>query len=121
MRRHLLVTMALAGLIAVSAAGVAMAGGNKEEVQVEDLIFEAGGGFAPKKLPKKALAPIALTAEGRVKTSDGSHPPALKEARLRNRQERRDRRQGVSGLQVEQAAVDRHDSREGGLQAGADR
>jgi hypothetical protein len=77
MRKYVLVTMALAGLVAVSATSVAMAGGNRERVQVGNLIFEAGGGFAPKKLSKKTLAPIALTAEGKVATTDGTHPPAL--------------------------------------------
>jgi hypothetical protein len=59
---------------------VVSAAGNKESAVVGSLEFSAGGGFSPKALPKNKLAPIALTAEGKIKTLDGSHPPALKEA-----------------------------------------
>ena len=34
----------------------------------------------PKALPKSKLAPITLTASGKLSTKDGTHPPALKEA-----------------------------------------
>ncbi|MGE5408384.1 MAG: hypothetical protein ACM3NV_07205 [Syntrophothermus sp.] len=76
MRKKVLVATALAALIAASAAGSAVAG-NKEKVQLEDVVFEAGGGFAPSRMPKRRLAPIALTAEGKIGTTDGTHPPAL--------------------------------------------
>ena len=77
MRKYLLVTLALAGLMAVSVAGIASAGGGKEKACIENLCFEAGGNFTPKKLSKKQQTPIALIAEGKIKTLDGSHPPAL--------------------------------------------
>jgi hypothetical protein len=80
MRKHLLVVLALAGLLAVSVVGVAAAGSSKEKSCVGNLCFEAGGGFSPKKLSKTKQTPIALTAEGKITTTDGSHPPALKEA-----------------------------------------
>jgi hypothetical protein len=79
MRKYLLVTFALAGLIAVLVAGVAMAGGSKEEACVGNVCIKAGGGFSPKKLSKTKQTPIALTAEGKIRTTDGSHPPAVKE------------------------------------------
>jgi hypothetical protein len=75
MRKYLIVIMALGALIAVSAASFATG----ETVKVGKLIFTADGNFSPKVLPKKTLAPIALTAEGTIKMEDGSHPPALKE------------------------------------------
>lgn len=78
MRKYLTLTMALGALLAVSVAGIASAG-NKEHVVVGNLEFTAGGTFSPKALPKKTLAPISLTAEGKIGTTDGSHPPALKE------------------------------------------
>ncbi len=78
MRKYLMVTMALGALIAVSVAGVSSA----EKVTVGNLEFEAEGQFQPKALPKKTLAPIALTAEGKISTKDGTHPPALKEVLL---------------------------------------
>ncbi|MFN8216744.1 MAG: hypothetical protein U0R71_09120 [Solirubrobacterales bacterium] len=63
--------------MAVSVAGIASAGGSKEEACVANLCFKAGGGFSPKKLSKSKQTPIALIAEAKVKTTDGSHPPAL--------------------------------------------
>jgi hypothetical protein len=80
MRKYLMLTMALGALIAVSVAGIASAGNKPVTVRAGNLEFTFNGGFSPKTLPKKTLAPIALTAEGKVKTVDGTHPPALKEA-----------------------------------------
>lgn len=79
MRKYLMLTMALAGLIAVSVAGIASAGNKPETVKVGNLEFTFNGGFSPSKLPKKKLAPIALTASGKIATLNGEHPPALKE------------------------------------------
>jgi hypothetical protein len=78
MRKYLMVLMALGALIAVSVGSLASAE-PPTKTQVGNLIFEANGGFTPKALPKNTLAPIALTAEGKIKTADGTHPPALKE------------------------------------------
>ncbi len=78
MRKKLMVTMALGALIAVSAAGISTA----ETAEVGNLKFTADGKFEPKALPKRKLAPIALTAEGRIATKDGKHPPALREILL---------------------------------------
>lgn len=74
MRKYVMLTMALGALIALSVAGTSTA----DKVTVGNLEFEAEGNFSPKVLPKKTLAPIALTAEGKIKTLDGTHPPALK-------------------------------------------
>ncbi|MGN6276449.1 MAG: hypothetical protein ACTHNP_11070 [Solirubrobacterales bacterium] len=72
--------MALAALIAVSVAGIASAGNKPQTVVAGNLEFTFNGGFSPSKLPKKKLAPIALSASGIIKTLNGEHPPALKEA-----------------------------------------
>ncbi len=48
--------------------------------QVGNLRLTFNGKFAPTALPKKRFAPIALFAEGKIRTVDGTHPPALKEA-----------------------------------------
>jgi hypothetical protein len=80
MRKYLMLTMALVGLIAVSVAGVAgAAGGGPVTAEAGNLKFTFDGGFSPSKLPKKKLAPITLTASGKIQTKDGTHPPALKE------------------------------------------
>src|SRR5215469_9633740 len=79
MRKYLLLTTALAALIAVSVAGIASAGNKPEVVEAGNLRFTFNGGFSPSKLPKKKLANITLQASGKIETKDGTHPPALKE------------------------------------------
>jgi len=79
MRKYLMLTMAIAALIAVSVAGIAT-GAKPVTVEAGNLVFTFNGNFKPSKLPKKKLAPITLTAEGKISTKDGTHPPALKEA-----------------------------------------
>jgi hypothetical protein len=79
MRKYLMLTMALAGLIAVSVAGIASAGNKPVTVKAGNIEFTFNGGFTPTKLPKKKLAPIALNASGKIATLNGEHPPALKE------------------------------------------
>lgn len=82
MRKYLLLTMAIAALIAVSVAGIASAGNKPVTVEAGNLRFTFNGGFSPSKLPKKKLANIMLQASGKIETKDGSHPPALKEVIL---------------------------------------
>jgi hypothetical protein len=80
MRKLLTLTAALCAAMALSAVGFASAAGEGPvTVQVGNLTFVADGGFTPKALSKKTLEPIALDVEGEIKTTDGSHPPALKE------------------------------------------
>lgn len=83
MRKYLMLTMALGALIAVSVAGIAVAGGNKPvTVTAGNLKVTYNGEFTPSTLPKNKLAPITLKASGSLKTLDGTHPPALKEVIL---------------------------------------
>jgi len=77
-----MLTMALGALIAVSLAGIATAGNKPVTVQQGNLKFTFNGGFSPSTLPKKKMAPIKLTASGKIQTLDGTHPPALKEVIL---------------------------------------
>ncbi|HEX6780997.1 MAG TPA: hypothetical protein VF125_03095 [Solirubrobacterales bacterium] len=69
--------MALAVLVA---GGTALAGDKPKTVEAGNLVFTFNGGFSPKALPKKTMAPITLTASGKIRAKDGGHPPALKEA-----------------------------------------
>jgi len=80
MRRGILSIVVLA-VVAISVSGLAVAAGadKPETVTAGNLELTFNGGFNPDKLPKKTLAPISLTVGGKIKTRDGSHPPALKE------------------------------------------
>jgi hypothetical protein len=78
MRRHLLVAAVLAALIALTAAGVAVAE-KPVKVRAGNLELTFNGGFKPKALSKRKLTPIKFNISGKVRTLDGSHPPALKE------------------------------------------
>jgi hypothetical protein len=78
-RPLLAMAAAVAALAALVAGGTASAEKPKT-VEAGNLVFTFNGGFSPKALPKKKLAPITLTASGKLRTKDGSHPPALTEA-----------------------------------------
>jgi len=71
--------VAIAAVAALVGVGSAAA---EKPVTAEagNLLFTFNGGFSPKALPKKSLAPITLSASGKIVTKDGTHPPALKEA-----------------------------------------
>jgi hypothetical protein len=82
MRKYLMLTMAVAALVAVSVAGIATGANKPVTVEAGNLRVTFNGGFTPTKLPKKKFAPISLTASGKIETKDGTHPPALKEVVL---------------------------------------
>ena len=73
MRKLFLSVLALAGLAGAIYGGVALA----ESVTIGNATFTVDGGFKPTTLPKKELAPIELTAEGKVTTDDGTTPPVV--------------------------------------------
>lgn len=81
MRKRLITTLALATALAVVVAGLAVAAGNNKPfvVQEGNLRITGNGGFSPKALPKAKLAPIGLNISGKIETTDGTHPPALRE------------------------------------------
>ena len=66
-------------VVALGLATTATAGNKPKTVEIGNILFTFNGGFSPSKLPRKTLAPIALSASGKIQTKDGSHPPALKE------------------------------------------
>jgi hypothetical protein len=79
-RRLALATLGLAMIAAMAlAAGSLAAAEGPVTVRVGTLELTADGGFTPKALSKTTPTPIALTAEGEIKESDGSHPPAVRE------------------------------------------
>jgi len=78
MRKYLMLTMAVAALVAVSVAGIATGANKPVTVEAGNLRVTFDGHFTPTKLPKKKFAPISLNASGKIETKDGTHPPALK-------------------------------------------
>lgn len=70
--------MALGALIALTVAGIATAE-KPVKVRAGNLELTFNGGFTPKALPKTKFAPITLNVSGKIRTVDGSHPPAMKE------------------------------------------
>lgn len=78
MRRYLVLTMALGVLIALTVAGIATAE-KPVKVRAGNLELTVNGGFTPKVLSKNKLTPISFNVSGKLRTIDGTHPPALKE------------------------------------------
>jgi hypothetical protein len=78
MRKRLVLTLALGSIVALVVGGIAIAA-KPTVVQVGNLKLTFNGGFSPTKLSKSKLTPINLTVQGKIQTTDGKHPPALKE------------------------------------------
>ncbi|MGE5280853.1 MAG: hypothetical protein ACM3N0_00765 [Chloroflexota bacterium] len=78
MRRRLIATMVLATALAVACAAIASAG-SSTTFKIGNLEVVVKGGFSPRKLPRKKLASIHLWTSGAIRTTDGTHPPALTE------------------------------------------
>ena len=62
----------------LGAAGLAQA----ELVQRGNLRVTVDGKLSPKKLPRRGVAPIAVTVGGKITTADGSLPPQLCSMRI---------------------------------------
>lgn len=67
--------------LALALAGIAFAKRANQPIKViaGNLELTANGSFSPEKLPKSKFAPIALSISGKIRTLDGTHPPAVKE------------------------------------------
>lgn len=78
MSKNFVLVLALAAALAIGAAAVANA--TQITLRAGNLILTFGGSVAPKKLPRQHFAPVAATVFGRIKTSDGTHPSAFREA-----------------------------------------
>lgn len=61
-------------LLAALAAGPARA----VLMQADNVRITLDGSFAPRELPRDRLAPVRITVEGSIATTDGSHPPPLR-------------------------------------------
>jgi hypothetical protein len=78
MRRNALLALALSAVLVLGTAAAAAA--TSTTVHAGNLVLTFGSSVAPKKLPRKKLAPIALFVSGKIKTSDGTHASAFREA-----------------------------------------
>jgi hypothetical protein len=80
MRKKLILT--LATFAVVSLGVVAMAGAvklTKTTIRGGNLIVTFGAATSPSTLPKNTYTPVTTTIFGQIKTSDGTHPSALRE------------------------------------------
>jgi hypothetical protein len=75
--------MALGALVALSVAGIAMAA-QDTVIRAGNLVVTVDGssGVTPKALSKSKYTPVAFTAAGSVRTTDGTQPPPIKEVQL---------------------------------------
>jgi hypothetical protein len=75
----MITAVGLGCLLAIAGAAIAVAE-KPITVKAGNLVFTANGSVTPKALPRREMAPIALTVQGKIGTADGSHPPAFIEA-----------------------------------------
>jgi len=78
MRKNLVLVLALSATLAVAVAAFASAA--QITLRAGNLILTFGGNIAPKELPRKHFAPARGNVFGKIKTSDGTHPSAFREA-----------------------------------------
>jgi hypothetical protein len=72
----------LCGASLAVAAMLAGPGALAQTVRAGRLVVTVEGGFTPHRLPKRTPAAITLSARSTIRTSDGSHLPALKQLNL---------------------------------------
>lgn len=75
MRKTLLRTLVVAGVLIAVGAGTAYA----IRLQAGQLVITADGGFSPTALPKSKPAPIKLHGFAKIETIDGSPPSPLRQ------------------------------------------
>ena len=71
---------ALAVGVALSLGVAAIANALTFTAEVGKLVMTFSADGSPKKLPRNEYVPAATTISGKIKTTDGSHPSALREA-----------------------------------------
>jgi len=78
MRTKLLLGMAAGLVLAVAVTAIASAASFR--VIKGNLVVTLGGDISPKAMPKRDYVPITSTIFGKIDTTDGAHPSALREA-----------------------------------------
>ena len=79
-KRSLLRRTAIAGACAFALAATAQA--PAEVAQKGQVRVSFTGSFSPTALPRQGTAPIAVTLGGKIGTTDGSQPPALRRLQI---------------------------------------
>ena len=115
--RHRLATLALLLL----SIGALAAGAHADVVQSGDVRVNFHADFSPIALPRDRTAPITVEVGGKVSTTDGSHPPALRQMRIELNRGGQDRIRRPAGLHRRAVAVDEHRRRPGALRHGPGR
>lgn len=78
MRKGKLKAIALLGGVVALFGAFLLSSAAADTVRLGNLVITIDGGITPKALPKKEAAPITLDLSGTLKSSDGTHPVALK-------------------------------------------
>jgi hypothetical protein len=78
MRNRGVAAVAVVALLAVLA--IASTGARAVIIEAGTMVLRIDGGVSPQALPKDRLAPVTIHGSGSLRTIDGSHPPALREA-----------------------------------------
>jgi hypothetical protein len=68
---------AVAALVVLLGVSIAMAA-KPTTIRQGNLILTVNGDFFPKKVKKKTYSPVGFWVSAKLRTKDGSHPPALK-------------------------------------------
>jgi hypothetical protein len=77
MRRNLMLALALAAVLSLGVAAIASA--VSTTIKAGNIVTTFGGTTSPKALSKTKYTPITSNIFGKISTSDGTHPSALRE------------------------------------------
>lgn len=66
--------------VLLGALAIGIAGARAVIIEAGTMVLKIEGGVSPQALPKDRLAPVTVHGSGSLRTVDGSHPPALREA-----------------------------------------
>jgi len=80
MRKNLILMLSLAALLSLGIAAVASA--TKVTARAGNLVLTFGGTASPKAMPKNKYVPVTTNIFGKISTSDGTHPSALRETEV---------------------------------------
>jgi hypothetical protein len=78
MRRKLLTALALSAALALGVSAIASA--TSTTIHAGNLVVTFGGTVSPKAMSKTKYTPITGNIFGKIKTTDGTHPSAFREA-----------------------------------------